>query len=168
MAGSWTPPRPLDPSVWHSCPHLPAQGVRLSRAQYMRMPTPASEPSASSPQGGSQVLGTLSQLCHNSTACCAPFMGSEKIPFTSSREQSGSLGCDVSCHLCAERSEEESSGFDAFVLLSLMDCGRGLRCNWLPAAGWRGTSSQLHSDSRCCQYTPLLRQKIGVSDAATP
>ncbi|KAK5902198.1 hypothetical protein CesoFtcFv8_007479 [Champsocephalus esox] len=36
----------------------------------MRMPTPASEPSASSPQGGSQVLGTLSQLCHNSPACC--------------------------------------------------------------------------------------------------
>ncbi|XP_010794904.1 caspase recruitment domain-containing protein 14-like [Notothenia coriiceps] len=63
-------PCPLDPSVWHSCPHLPAQGVRLSRAQYMRMPTPASEPSASSPPGGSQVLGTLSQLCHNSTACC--------------------------------------------------------------------------------------------------
>ncbi|GLD58734.1 coiled-coil domain-containing protein 33 [Lates japonicus] len=32
--------------------------------------TPASVPSASSPQGTSQVLGTLSpQLCHNSTAC---------------------------------------------------------------------------------------------------
>ncbi|KAK1887831.1 Phosphoenolpyruvate carboxykinase [GTP], partial [Dissostichus eleginoides] len=116
-------------------------GVRLSRAQYMRMPTPASEPSASSPQGGSQVLGTLSQLCHNSTACC---------------------GEEERCYWDLERSEEESSGFDAFVLLSLMDCGRGLRCNWLPAAGWRGTSSQLHSDSRCCQYTPLLRQKTGL------
>ena len=30
----------------------------------------------------------------------APFMGSEKIPFTSSREQSGNFGCDASHHLC--------------------------------------------------------------------
>lgn len=35
--------------------------------------------------------------------CCLnafSFMGSEKIPFTSSWEQSGNLGCGVSCHLC--------------------------------------------------------------------
>lgn len=54
----------------------------------------------------------------------APFMGSEKIPFTSSREQSGSLGCDVSCHLCA--------GLSPSCCLALL---RGL-IHWQAVALW--------------------------------
>ena len=32
----------------------------------------------------------------------ASFMGSEKMPFTGSQEQSGNLECDMSHHLCAQ------------------------------------------------------------------
>lgn len=65
-------------------------------------------------------------------------MGSEKTPFTSSWEQSGNLGCDVSHHLCARSVSlllfgsfmrpDSLASWSHMILIDLFAAKMGLLC----------------------------------------
>lgn len=72
-----------------------------------------------------------------------------------------------------QRSEEESSGFDAFVLLSLMDSARGgfaaTSCPLLDGEAHHHCSALTVAISAAVVAALLrMRQKIGVFDSETP